>query len=648
MNPIASLIILLCGVSLFLFLFVRRLAPLLKARKDNRLDALGVRAWQLVKLGLLQKRLFRFPYSGIIHVTIFWGFLILLANSFLIVCRGFDAGFTPFFVNQELAVGRIYLLLKDITTLFVIVVTLLALFNRLVLKPKRYDGSLHAIVIILMIQLIMVSDLFYWGFYGAQNGHTGEPIAAAFSNIIGDVEVVGTVSFWIHFAGLFLFLNMLPLGKHFHVLTALPNTFFKSLKPNGQLHNDVAIEKALLDEDEDEDEVTFGVANIMDFTWKDMLDMHTCTECGRCQERCPASETGKNLSPKKLMLSLRDCLNSSVTEESTKQKKIVPGVIDMETVWECTTCGACEQECPVGNTFVNKIVDLRRNLVEEEGAVPAALAKVLRGFENNNNPWNLALSDRKKWAEDVSIKQFTSDCEYLLYVGCASAYDDKAQKTMSDLVSLLNMAGVSFGFLGNDEPCCGESARRIGSESNFRMMADSTIDLFNEKGVKKIITTCPHCLNTFKNEYPVFGGEYQVVHHTKLLDELLNEGKLKVNSKKSEKVVFHDPCYLGRYNGEFDDSRAAIKKGFESIVEPKLSKDSSMCCGAGGGHFFTEDNSEKRISSKRLEQLKDTNPDIICTACPYCATMLDDAQKLDNKKIKQLDIAQLLLEFCEK
>lgn len=639
----------------------RKFKLLMVGAPENRFDEIGTRIGNLIKIAIFQKKLPKYPVMGPIHMMIFWGFLILLLNTAVLWGRGFDPKFNMFVLGRENILGQIYWALKDVISVVVMIAAGLALLNRVVMKPSRLTKSGEAALILLIIVVMMAADLVYWGWQLSNDGisefHASEPfaslVAAGFSGMnAATVELLGQVGFWVHSVLVLVFLNILPYGKHFHVVTSLPNVFLSNLQPAGKLPKDENIEKVLAEDDEDEDEddePVFGAAQIQDFSWKDLLDMYTCTECGRCTDNCPAARTNKDLSPKKFLVDLRNHLYAREKElvgGTPKETPLVPDVIKEEVVWDCNTCRACEEECPVMNTFVDKMVRMRRHLVEERGEVPSELATALRGMETNSNPWNISPMDRDNWTEGLDIKEFDSDeCEYLFFVGCAASFDDRAQKISKSLVKLLNEAGVSYGYLGAEEPCCGEMARRGGSESNFRMMADMTIETFNEMGVKKIITGCPHCFNTFSNEYPDFGGKYEVIHHSQLLADLVAQGKLVPKEKIEQKVSFHDPCYLGRYNGVYSPPRQILNAipGLQ-VEDVTDSKERSMCCGAGGARYFMEEDADKRVNNKRVEQLLSKSADSLCTACPYCMTMVSDGLKdkdlYDTKG--QLDVAEVL------
>jgi len=403
-----------------------------------------------------------------------------------------------------------------------------------------------------------------------------------------------------------------------------------------------------------------GISRLEHVSWKAILDFYTCTECGRCSDNCPAHRTGKILSPKHLTLDLRNQLYAR-EEEMIEGKahpavNLTPDVIHPDVLWACTTCRACEEQCPVFISYVDKIVDMRRNLVLIRGEIPAELAKALNGIETNGNPWNLSRDDRTAWNEGLDIPTFADkpDAPVLYWVGCAASYDPRAKKIARSVASLLKRAGVDFAVLGKEENCTGDPARRAGHEHLFMTLAEGntkTLNGYKEKGgIKTVVTACPHCFNTLKNEYPDFGCKLEVVHHTDYLLGLLAEKKLVPKTEVKGSVAYHDSCYLGRYNGVYESPREILKRipGVELVEVPYWNKQRGLCCGAGGGQMFMEEQNKTRVNVKRTLQLVDTEAKTIASACPFCMTMLTDglkSQSLDEE-IKQLDVAEILDQAC--
>ncbi|MCP4675174.1 MAG: (Fe-S)-binding protein [Deltaproteobacteria bacterium] len=664
MGPIVMAVAILAAFGLFGWSVHKRWQLLKVGAPEDRFGDTSRRLKEMFSVAIFQKKLPKYKIMGPVHMAIFWGFLILLINTLILWGRGFDEHFNLWILGDN-ALGHLYHFVKDIVTGIVFTAAAIALVNRNVIRPERLTKSFEATMILLIIVVMMAADTCYWGWQLLEEGTTGftllEPLASMMAGVFsgmdkGTVTVIGTVGFWAHSVLVLIFLNLLPHGKHFHVVTAIPNVYLSNLGPKGRLPKDENIEKVLAEEDEEEEEEeeepVFGISEVQHFTWKDILDMYSCTECGRCTDNCPAAKTGKPLKPKTFLTGVRNHLYERQAEflsGKVESKELVPDVVDSETVWSCTTCRACEEECPVMNSFVDKMVKFRRDLVEGRGEPPAELATALRGMETNSNPWNLSAMDRDDWSEGLEVTPFDPDeCEYLFFVGCAASFDDRAKKITRALIKLFEKAGVSYGYLGSDEPCCGDMARRGGSESNFRMMADMNVEVFEEMGIKKIITACPHCFNTFKNEYPEFKGEYEVIHHTELLADLVAGGKLQPTESINQRVVYHDGCYLGRYNDVFNPPRQILNRipGLE-LKEVSTTKERALCCGAGGARFFMEEEGE-RINNLRVGELLEADPKTIVSACPFCMTMLSDGLKdkdlYDDKG--QVDVAELLAISC--
>jgi Fe-S oxidoreductase len=501
--------------------------------------------------------------------------------------------------------------------------------------------------------------------------------------------VLAHVGFWTHSTLVLLFLNLLPHSKHFHVITAIPNVFVRNLHPAGRLEPMAESAEKLAEkfgaaaEAADPLSVPLGVARIDQFSWKALLDFYTCTECGRCSDNCPAHRTGKILSPKHLTLALRDHLYSRETEvvhhkrhgaEKAEEKKegeaaspaptdsilkpvnLVSDVIHPDVLWACTTCRACEEQCPVLISYVDKIVDMRRNLVMVRSEFPQDLARPFQAIETNGNPWNFSRMDRAAWSDGLDIPTLSDKpkAPVLFWVGCSASYDDRAKKIARATARLMKQAGVDFAILGTEESCTGDPARRAGNEILFATLAEAnaaTINGYREQGgARTVVTTCPHCFNTLKNEYPDFGLHVEVVHHTDFLLSLVAEGKLVPSKPVTGRVVYHDSCYLGRYNGVYDPPREILRRipGVE-LVEPEYwTKQRGLCCGAGGAQMFMEEQNHDRVNVKRTLQLLDTGAKTVATGCPFCMTMLTDGIKSKSLEdtIKQLDVAELLDQSC--
>jgi Fe-S oxidoreductase len=408
---------------------------------------------------------------------------------------------------------------------------------------------------------------------------------------------------------------------------------------------------------EDETIEVYGAGDIEQFSWKQLLDGYACTECGRCTSSCPAATVGKSLSPRKIIVEIRrrtsekaPLLAEGILEGKSFEKTLIHDYISDTELWECTTCMACVQECPVMIEHVDSIVDMRRNLVLTESQFPSNLNSVFKSIETNFTPWAFNSADRAKWAEGMDIKTMAEDsnCDVLFWVGCAGSFDNRYKKVTKAFASIMQKANINFRILGNEEKCNGDTARRLGNEYLAQMMIKENIETLNGYGVKKIVTACPHCFHSLKNEYKQFGGNYEVVHHSQFIQNLLDDGSIQLNNGNTEtKVTYHDSCYLGRYNGVFDSPRESLKKinGLE-IVEMKRSRSKGFCCGAGGGRMFLEDEEGGRINVERTREALETNTGTIASACPFCMTMLTDGVKHFEKteQVEIKDIAEIILE----
>ncbi len=675
MYPISVSIILLVGLGFFAYTAHRRGMLLLKAESAGRFDQIGKRIIGVFEYAFGQERLlFKDFKSGVFHALIFWGFCVVGLRTIMLFGEGFDANFViPGFGENF---GSIYNLIKDIFEAMVIVGVVALFIRRVFLRPKRLTLSMEANFILFAIFILMVTDILFDGAEIAIHGlpfkhEMYAPMGVFAARIMlgsgmseSGIHHIMTISYFVHIIGIIAFLNYLPYGKHFHIITSIPSVFFRNLEPAG------AIKPINL---EDESATTFGTDKIEQFDWKDILDMYSCTECGRCQDQCPAHACDKPLSPKEFTINLRNHLYSLNSElikkkngEATEEKAraaLIGDVIKKETIWSCTTCRACEEACPLLIEYVQKMIDLRRHLVLMQGDVSPEAQTTLRNIENNSNPWGIGFSERATWAKELGIKSLVDDSnvEYLYFVGCAGSFDERAKKVSKAFATLLQKAGVSFGILGEEEQCTGDSARRLGNEYLFQMLAKQNVENFNRYGVKKVITTCPHCYNTIKNEFPQFGGNYEVIHHTELLRDLIKEGRLKPTKTPSAiggsasggehkntktPTTFHDSCYLGRYNDIYKAPREVLEACGCDLHEMENSKETGRCCGAGGGWMWMEDTEGTRINHKRLEDVEKSGADTIAASCPFCLTMLYDATKEKNveEKYAVKDIAEILVE----
>ena len=567
--------------------------------------------------------------------------------------------------------------LKDLFTLSIMAGCTIAFINRVVFRPPRMILSLEALIILNWIFWMMVMDLLYESTLFIMVSDHPEARAAflgvfgrslltslgltAVSPLVSQLHAVGA---WGHLVLGLSFLNYLPYCKQFHEITSLPSLYMRSLKKKGELTRQYL---------EDESAI-YGVGKIEEFSWKRGLDMYSCAECGRCRANCPAYLTGKPLSPMALIMDEREHLKKKTPvmaraamhqfrKEPEKAQELlekwdgeslIGDVIPEDVIWACTSCGHCIANCPLLIEHVDNIIDLRRYLVQVESRFPKELRQCFKNFENLSNPWGLASNTRGDWFKGLGVQtpEENPDFDYLFYVGCAGSFDDRYKKVTMAVAGLLQKAGVSFACLGDNEMCCGETVRRLGNEYLAQHMINFNLEMFDTIGVKKIVTACPHCFNTFKNEYPRFGKRFEVVHHTELIRALIRKGAFKGGKKFFGKgpVVYHDSCYLGRYNDLYDIPRDIIRfvPGVK-LVEADRRERTSFCCGAGGGRMWMEENIGKRINHERFEQLAATGARTIATACPYCMIMLDDAMKEKGLEgeFEILDLAQMMLRSVE-
>lgn len=615
-----------------IFLFANtasiRIGALVAARPDDRFDRPWARLKGVFVYAFAQKRMFRDLYAGIFHIFIFWGFVVLLLRSVSLMAQGLIPGFDPgTFLGPW---TPWYILMKDVFEVLVLVAIAMAVGRRIFNRPARLDNSWDAYATLGFIAGLMLTDFFADAALIQMTAPEWAPWAP-FSRMVSDAmtslapgaaEEGFFAMWWAHMVLLFGFLNFLPYSKHFHVLTSVFNVYFADGKRNPPMKKiDLEVEH-------------FGTNRIQDLTWKQMLDLYTCTECGRCKEGCPTTLTDKPLRPKEYGNDLRDYLYATPIEALAQDRPVpegrplVGGTISEDTIWACTTCGYCEHACPLLIKFVDKLTDMRKYLTLEESNFPEEAQAAFKGMERQGNPWNFPRADRTNWAEGLEVPHISvkPDAEYLFWVGCAGAYEERGKNVSRALVKLLNAAGVSFAVLGEEESCTGDAARRLGNEYLFAAMAEANVEVLNGYGVKKIVTNCPHCLQTLGNEYPAFGGNYKVVHGTQLAARLLAEGKLKLTSEVKGHLTFHDPCYLARYNEEVEAPRAILEAvpGL-SFSEMANSHKATLCCGAGGGRMWLDERLGTRINHARLQQAADTGASGVAVACPFCSVMLNNA-----------------------
>ncbi len=602
-----------------------------------------------------QRKLLQRFLPGIMHAFIFWGFLVLLTTIVEAFGEVFRDRFAIPLIGHSVALG----LIQDVFAALVFVGVELAVFIRKAQKPERFKGShmAEADFVLLMIMGIVLSLFLLRGAKIAL-GHSPAPkewtpISWLFSLIYhpmgaGTIRAFEHLFLWTHIVLILAFLVYIPYSKHLHIFVSEINVFFANTKARGRLRPlHIDMEKI------ESGDVSLGAATITDLTWKEMLDLYSCTECGRCQNVCPAWNTGKPLSPKLIIMNMRDqlfdegpkILAAKKRSEEFESTPLNPTVVEDEAVWDCVTCGACMQECPVDIEHIDHIVDMRRNLVMGESRFPQEAGLLLRNLESAQNPWGVSQSERADWAKGLGVRVLEDGRapEYLYWVGCASSFDDRAKKIAQGVARLLQKAAVPFAILGPRELCNGDPARRMGNEYLYQEMARQNIETLDAAGVKKIVVNCPHCFNTLRNEYPDFGGDYEVIHHTQLFETLMAGGRLRPSAEVNELLTYHDPCYLGRHNGVYDEPRHVLDRipGLKTTEMPRH-HERAFCCGAGGSRMWMEERIGKRINLERTEEAISTGAQAIGVACPYCMIMLDDGAKQAGGQVRVLDVAQVI------
>ena len=581
-----------------------------------------------------QRKLLQRLLPGLMHAAIFWGFLVLFPTILIAMIGAVDAHATLPWLGAQ----GWYALLVDVFALMVLAGVITAFVIRKVQRPARFKGShlREADLILALIGGIVVSLLMWHASQIALrlNDYPAgwAPISNALSHIVGPVApVLERVAVWAHVLIILSFLVYLPYSKHLHILVAAINVYFGRTRQRGRLEP--------IDFEVPEQDVRFGTARAPDMTWKQMLDTVSCTECGRCQDVCPAYATGKALSPKLLIMAMRDNLLSGASTP------IVPNAVTDDIVWDCVTCGACVRECPVNIEHIDHIIDLRRNLVMVESRFPEEAGAMLRDVDRTSNPWGKPQADRMQWAEGLGVRVLQAGevaPEVLFWVGCAPAFDERARKAAVSTAKLMQEAGVDFAVLGPREACTGDPARRMGDEYTFQRLAGENVATLNRAGVKKIVTTCPHCFNSIGNEYPDFGGRYEVVHHTEFLAELVRDGRL-TPAPSDRTITYHDSCYLARHNDVRSEPRELVAAVGKPVEMPR-NRERTFCCGAGGARMWMEERRGRPINQERVREAAATGAETLAVACPFCTVMLDDGVRETGAKLQVFDLATLLHE----
>jgi len=678
---VVFLLILTAGAGFFA-LNVQRLVRYLRiGLPENRTNDAGVRVKNVLGIGIAQSKIFRDPVAGPMHAAIFWGFVVLTAGTIEILIQGVFDGFSYDAILPD-PIYRFYAFSQDAFAVLVLGAIGFALYRRLVLHPRRLEGDklehTDAVIILSMIGGLMVT-LLLTNAYAYLAGSTligPEKFASRFTaQTLGRSAVNpafwSSVFWWGHVLILLAFLNYLPYSKHLHVVTSLINVYFSNTNGPGQ--------KGVMRPMDLEAEVEhFGASDVDQLTWKNLLDGYSCTECGRCTAACPANITGKSLSPRKIVINTRQRLMEkapletgdrmefvhprlvrgeggdagAATATQVVTERLLDTYITEEELWACTSCRACVQECPVSIDQLDIINQMRRYLVLTESRFPEEIQPAFQSLERNGSPWAFSRADRARWADGMDIPTMAEAMErgqrpdILFWVGCMGSFDDRAKKITVAFARILKACGINFAILGQEEHCHGDPARRMGNEYLYQMLAKDTIGTLDRYEVKTIVTSCPHCFHQIGNEFPDFGGNYEVIHHSTFIERLLQQNLVPLQGEQGKRltVAYHDSCYLGRYNDIYDAPRATLKRALPvvDIVEAPRSRDRGLCCGAGGGRMWMEERQGKRINVERTEELLSTGADTIAVACPFCMTMISDGVKAVASEVPVLDIAEVV------
>ena len=642
--------------------------------------------------------------GGITHLFIFWGFLILQLETIEYMIRGFFPHF-----HFEAVIGldayNGLLFLQDIFGALVLVAIVVAATRRFIVRPPHVARSVDSAIILSLIAALMVTKFFansaeiafvltnsdipggmaaigalmsnnVSASVGAIPGLSFEQIRPALDNLghtpvwtpianvlasnwinagvsSGWLWLIHHANYWLHIGIVVFFANYIPFGKHIHLIGAMPNIFFKKHGPKGALEApDVDFESYAGE--------TVGAANVEDLRWKQLLNSYACTECARCEHYCPAYNTGKPLNPFMIIHKIQDTIKERGEKvirhgedpDELDMERLTGGVITKEELWACTTCGACVEACPVFIEHVDSIVDMRRYLATMEADFSSEVGRTFRNLEQNMNPWGISQSFRADWADDLDVplmSELSEPPDYLFWVGCAGSFDDRQKKVTKSFAKIMKAADVTFAILGPEETCTGDPARRIGNEYLYWMLAKQNVDTLNDYGVTKIVTTCPHCFHTIGKEYPQLGGDYEVVHHTELLNNILADGKLGLESVGSMDITYHDSCYIGRWDDSYENPRNVLQSvPGVNVQEMELNKEQSFCCGAGGGRMWMEEDIGKRVNVERTDQALETDPDAVAVNCPFCMTMFTDGLKSrDADDVPLKDLAEIVAENIE-
>jgi Fe-S oxidoreductase len=666
-SQVVWLFIVILSLGFFSYNVQRLIGYLRLGKADDRTDGLATRFKNFLEIGIFQKKIFRDGVAGPMHAAIFWGFAVLTAGTIEFIVRGVFPHFSYRAFLPQWLYG-FYAVNQDLWGIVVLAAVGMALWRRLTKRVARLQGAeTHAgdpLLILSWIALLMVTMFGTHAFeilLEPGSPHTAKPLSVALAGLLsglGDgAQHAGlALNWWVHGLAVLGFLNYLPYSKHLHVIASLPNVWLSNTSGPGPVG---VMPKMDL---EAEDAEVFGASDVQHLTWKNLLDGFACTECGRCTSVCPANTTGKTLSPRKIVINVRErleewapiALAERPEEEGAVAKRLLDDYITEEELWACTSCRACVTECPVSIDQLEIINELRRNLVLTESRFPEEILPAFEAMESVGSPWQFDPGDRGKWAEGMDIPTMAElhakgeVPEVLYWVGCMGSFDDRAKKTTVAFAKVLKAAGVRFAILGQEEKCNGDPARRMGNEYLYQTLAVQNVETLQQYGVQTIVTACPHCFHQLGNEYPQVGGEYDVIHHSTYIEHLLAEGRVPLRSREAHEGVshftFHDSCYLGRYNEVYDAPRETLKRALPvvQLTEMPRSRDRGMCCGAGGGRMWMEETQGTRINVERAREALATGAEGIAVACPFCMTMLQDGVKANGAEAPVLDIAEVV------